>query len=288
MYINAVEETVSHTTQPSGSIRENSDENVIIGNSPDHGWTYVGLIDEVRIWNLPRTAQEIQGNMNVSLSGSEPGLVGYWQMNEGVGETIQDKSQQGYNGNFGNVLWREGVHVSPLITDTDEDGVIDVEDNCPDVYNPNQEDRDTDGRGDVCDNCPDYANSDQADADSDDTGDVCDLCTDSDGDGYGDPGYPANTCEEDNCPDVYNPDQGDIERGDINCDGNIDVLDVLATINHILGTTPLIGQQPLDRADCNSDDGVNILDALGIINVILGTGECLPSDRPLVSPDVVH
>jgi len=36
-----------------------------------------------------------------------------------------------------------------------------------------------------------------------------DTCTDSDGDGFGDPGFPANLCAEDNCPMLVNPGQLD-------------------------------------------------------------------------------
>ncbi|MCX6835175.1 MAG: thrombospondin type 3 repeat-containing protein, partial [candidate division Zixibacteria bacterium] len=109
--------------------------------------------------------------------------------------------------------------------DSDGDGLADVCDNCPNLANADQLDRDYDGIGDVCDpclmdvnndidqdglcaqddNCPNVANADQADADHDGIGDVCDPCTDTDGDNYGNPGYPANTCALDNCPDVYNP-----------------------------------------------------------------------------------
>jgi len=83
------------------------------------------------------------------------------------------------------------------VMDSDGDGYIDDVDNCPQVYNP-----------------------DQADADSDGIGDVCDDCTDTDGDGFGNPGYAANTCTEDNCPDVYNPDQTDSDSDGIgdSCD----------------------------------------------------------------------
>ncbi|TAJ18205.1 MAG: hypothetical protein EPO68_08275, partial [Planctomycetota bacterium] len=38
------------------------------------------------------------------------------------------------------------------------------------------------------------------DADSDGLANACDPCTDTDGDGFGDPGYPGNTCALDGCP----------------------------------------------------------------------------------------
>jgi len=65
--------------------------------------------------------------------------------------------------------------VSVTGVDTDEDGVIDCEDNCPLTPNLNQEDADGDGVGDVCDNCPDVPNPDQTDSDSDGEGDACEA-----------------------------------------------------------------------------------------------------------------
>jgi hypothetical protein len=58
--------------------------------------------------------------------------------------------------------------------DTDEDGIIDDQDNCPQDYNQNQHDFDVDDLGDVCDNCPFDSNPNQEDVDSDDIGNVCD------------------------------------------------------------------------------------------------------------------
>jgi len=37
-----------------------------------------GYIDEVRIWNYPKSQEEIQGQQNVTLSGNEQGLNAYW------------------------------------------------------------------------------------------------------------------------------------------------------------------------------------------------------------------
>ncbi len=70
-------------------------------------------------------------------------------------------------------------------------------------------DIDGDGVPDGSDNCPSVPNANQANADGDAFGDACDTCTDTDNDGYGNPGYPVNTCATDNCPTVSNPSQAD-------------------------------------------------------------------------------
>ena len=66
------------------------------------GWTheeerptqssFVGQIDEVRIWNIARTTIEISSDMNRQLNGDEPGLVGYWKFDEETDGKIFDSS----------------------------------------------------------------------------------------------------------------------------------------------------------------------------------------------------
>jgi hypothetical protein len=71
--------------------------------------------------------------------------------------------------------WSEEVSARTLANDSDGDGVLDEEDNCPpescaeplDCANPDQADDDGDRWGNVCDNCPDEMNADRADEDTD-------------------------------------------------------------------------------------------------------------------------
>ena len=65
------------------------------------------------------------------------------------------------------------------------------------------------------------------------------------------------------------------ERGDVNCDGEIDVFDLLEVVNEILNPCNL-DDQAKERADCNLDGFIDVLDLVGIVNVILGTGTCPP------------
>jgi hypothetical protein len=58
-----------------------------IGNHPFLARPFDGDIDEVRIWNIARTREQIQNDMHWELSGSEPGLVAYYKFNEGSGQS---------------------------------------------------------------------------------------------------------------------------------------------------------------------------------------------------------
>ncbi len=66
------------------------------------GYFFKGMIDEVRIWNVARTADEIKQNYQRRLSGDETGLVAYWDFDDGQGQTLSDRSPFGNDGILGN------------------------------------------------------------------------------------------------------------------------------------------------------------------------------------------
>ncbi len=117
--------------------------------------------------------------------------------------------------------------VCPVDTenDADLDGICELEDNCPEVFNPLQEDTDGDGFPDACDNCPALANVDQLDDDDDGDGNACD--DDDDGDTVLD--------AIDNCPNLSN-----LAQLDQDSDGAGDGCDNCLTLSN-------------PRSDCDGD-----------------------------------
>ena len=108
--------------------------------------------------------------------------------------------------------------------DSDNDGICDATDNCPDTANPDQLDENANGVGDLCENgcafeagtaCDDgdpCTINDEYDANCNCIGSI----SDTDGDGI---------CDvEDNCPDMANPDQTDADNNGIGdaCDSPLE------------------------------------------------------------------
>ena len=65
------------------------------------------------------------------------------------------------------------------------------------------------------------------------------------------------------------------DKGDVNGDGSVNILDVVTVVRHILEIEILTGSS-FWRADCNGDGEVDSVDVVGFVNVILGIGNCGP------------
>lgn len=111
MFINGIEQPLKNIAgTPSGYIKDNAAIDLKIGSSANR-LAFDGTIDEVRIWNIVRSASDIQENMNHYLKGNDPGLVGYWQMNEGSGAIIEDKSDNNNSGAVDRAAWIQGLNL---------------------------------------------------------------------------------------------------------------------------------------------------------------------------------
>ena len=69
---------------------------------------FQGELDEVRIWNIARTPEEIKATMNITLTGDEDGLVGYWNFDDGTANDLTA------NGNDGTLLGDAQIVVASL------------------------------------------------------------------------------------------------------------------------------------------------------------------------------
>ena len=182
---------VSGDTILVGAFREDSSATGVNGNQADNsaldsGAAYVfvrlgGVWSQQAYLKASNTGTGDLFGLSVAVSGDV--VV--------IGAPNEDSNATGVDGNQAdNSVSNSGAAYvfTGLGPDSDGDGVIDLIDNCPNTPNPGQEDADGDGLGDACD-----------------------TCTDTDGDGFGNPGLPANTCPADNCPVTPNPFQEDAD-----------------------------------------------------------------------------
>jgi len=147
-------------------------------------------------------------------------------------DTFSFRQDRKYPFNQDDLVWE--VHGDPASDDSDDDGVPDNDDNCPNTHNPEQLDSDYDNVGDACDECPN-------DPDKVDPG-ICGCGTpdtDSDNDGVLD-------CN-DGCPD--DPDK--VEPGECGC-GTPDTdsdNDGVPDCNDLCAATP--SGTPVDAYGCS-------------------------------------
>ncbi|MCW2118162.1 LamG-like jellyroll fold domain-containing protein [Flavobacterium sp. 7A] len=98
-----------------------------IGSQGNYQHFYDGSIDDIRIWNTARTAEQINATKNCELQGNEVGLVSYYKFNQGIDSannagitTLTDATAHANNGTISNFAlagatsnWLAG---SPIIT----------------------------------------------------------------------------------------------------------------------------------------------------------------------------
>ena len=236
-------------------------------------------------------ASDYQDVFDMSPSGGFPAYDGYM----GFDDTIE--------------RFDPAIELSDLVlgsADSDDDGVVDCIDNCPEDYNPpsaewtdiygdvhrnSQADYDLDGVGDVCDddddndgildavdNCPGVFNPGQLDLDGDGQGNVCDLDADADNHNSfefgGDDCYPLDASVwEGTCAGSPKPKpRGSTSVPDSDGDGDVDTDDNCPNTANS-DQADYDGDGIGDVCDVCPDDPLNDTDNDGIC---VGTGFSAP------------
>lgn len=77
--------------------------NINIGRRTDQTFYFDGKISDVRFWSIARTEMEIKRDKDKALTGTEPGLVGYWRLNEASGDALDSTANNNNGMLIGNV-----------------------------------------------------------------------------------------------------------------------------------------------------------------------------------------
>lgn len=85
LYVNGVV-VATHTNEACLSDIKVEQKNLLGRGLAGNAWDldFCGQIDEVRVWNYRRSAEQIRENMNRRLTGREAGLVGLWNFDDGL------------------------------------------------------------------------------------------------------------------------------------------------------------------------------------------------------------
>lgn len=82
---------------PVDGLIDSRDSVLRIGGRTKFPTFFQGQLDEIRVWEIARTSQEIQSTMYTTLTGNEKGLVGYWNFDDG---STSDKTTHSNHGSL--------------------------------------------------------------------------------------------------------------------------------------------------------------------------------------------
>ena len=96
------------TVDSQGTVSPSS-SSILFGQEGNNSAYYTGLLDDIHIWNTALTQSQIQQFTNCPPMGTETGLIGYWNFEEGIGVTADDLTSNGNMGVLSGPTWSNDV-----------------------------------------------------------------------------------------------------------------------------------------------------------------------------------
>jgi hypothetical protein len=116
VYLDGAAIPVQRENSASYVAMENLANPVQFGRSSS-GEQYTGGLDDIRLWNVNRTSNQILLTMGAELTGLESGLVAYWRFNDGSGLSGVDDSPNNHVATLVNgTLWMPDGPLAPDAT----------------------------------------------------------------------------------------------------------------------------------------------------------------------------
>jgi PKD repeat protein len=107
VFLDGVQQVLIKTVAPNGPLDDPGANPIRIGNVDRTNRAFNGIIDEVRVWNCPRSLSNVLAGMNTTLIGNETGLTGYWRLDEGSGDEAGDLTAKN-EARIVKTLWAQG------------------------------------------------------------------------------------------------------------------------------------------------------------------------------------
>jgi hypothetical protein len=89
---------------------------LMFGCNPNNKGCFGGMFDELRVWNVARSAAEIQASFNKPVVGNDTGLVGYWKFDETGGTAAADSvTTAGHTAHAGTLKADTAAHLPTFV-----------------------------------------------------------------------------------------------------------------------------------------------------------------------------
>jgi subtilisin-like proprotein convertase family protein/subtilisin family serine protease len=140
IYIDGQKQSLFYPFQrPYSTIASTQSDTFYIGESSNKDRAFQGMMDEIRIWNIVRSSDDIKSQMNQSFSDIPEGLAAYWPMRP-FDTYLKDVTQNNVHCRIQSPEWVVGLHQWDTPTIMSENVIVFTNMDTPVTFNPLEND----------------------------------------------------------------------------------------------------------------------------------------------------